>query len=170
MAPDHLYTLIVAEIPHLRRYAKALTRARQGEEADDLVQACLERGLSKAESWRPDSNLRAWLFAILHNLHVSRLRRRAPERVLAQRPIYQSATVIRPDAYVELTAVEQALDELPSEQREVILLVGLEGLTYDEVATVLQVPIGTVRSRLSRGREALRVLLDRPRSAVAGQS
>ncbi len=170
MPRDHLRALIVAEIPHLRRYARALTRTRQGDEADDLVQACLERALSKADSWQPGSNLRAWLFTILHNLYVSQLRRPDPVLLLARYSTAQHATLSRPEAYVELGAMEKALNELPSEQRDVILLVGLEGLTYEQVASVLEVPVGTVRSRLSRGRSALRARLERSKPASAAQS
>lgn len=170
IVPDNFYTELVTEIPYLRRYARALSRSARSDEADDLVQACLERALLKVHAWQPGTNLRAWLFTILHNLFISELRRRRPLYVpMPERlSVHEAATAVRPEAYLELEAVEQALQRLPVEQREVILLVGVEGLSYEETAQVLGVPVGTVRSRLSRGRGALRALIEQPRAAFAG--
>lgn len=149
---------IEAEIPRLRRYARALTR--DITTADDLVQDCLARALGKLHLWQQGSDLRAWLFTILHNQYVNHIRRAVREGAtiglndsepLLRRPPQQSKRL-------ELRDLERAIAKLPEEQRAVILLVGLEGMRYEEVAAVLDVPVGTIRSRLSRGREALRRL------------
>ena len=142
-------------IPRLRRYAGALTRERN--RADDLVQDCLVRALSKQHLFQEGTNLRAWLFTLLHNQHVNEVRRATPLGnptpidELAPVPVEGSAV-----SSLELKDLERAIAKLPIEQRQVILLVGLEGMPYDEVASILNVPVGTVRSRLSRGRDLLR--------------
>lgn len=147
-------------IPRLRRYARALTgdRAR----ADDLVQDTLERALSRFHLWRAGSDLRAWLFTIMHNLYINQLRRSALERDFA--PLESEALAVAARATQEDTLavrdLDAALKRLPAEQREVLLLVGLEQMTYEQAARVLEVPLGTVMSRLSRGRERLRALLE----------
>jgi RNA polymerase sigma-70 factor (ECF subfamily) len=152
--------LLEVEIPRLRRYACALTR--DVARADDLVQSCLTRALAKQHLWQPGTDLRAWLFTILHNQNVNDVRRSAREG--ANIDIEEVAPVLsvqpRAMASLELRDLEAAIAKLPPEQRQVILLVGLEGMAYEEVAVILGVPIGTVRSRLSRGREQLRRLLD----------
>ncbi len=147
---------IVAEIPRLRRYARALTG--DAARADDLVQDTLERALGKFALWRP-GNLRAWLFSIMHNLFVNQVRAARPvdcpgDEALPDLPVRATQA----DA-LELRDLSAALQKLPAEQREVLLLVGLEDLSYAETAKALGVPIGTVMSRLSRGRERLRALL-----------
>ena len=147
------------QIPRLRRYARALTR--DISRADDLVQSCLTRAIAKQHLWQPDTDLRAWLFTILHNQHVNDVRRSVREGVSV--PVEDMAPVltVQPNAtaVLQLRDLETAIAKLPQEQRQVILLVGLEGLRYEEVADILGVPIGTVRSRLSRGRDQLRVLM-----------
>lgn len=147
---------LIAEIPRLRRYARALTgdRAR----ADDLVQDTLERALGKWRLWRP-GNLRGWLMTMMHNLFVNEVRATSPveyrdEAELPDHPVRPLQT----DG-LELRDLERALQALPAEQREVLLLVGLEDLAYDEVARITGVPVGTVMSRLSRARTRLRSLL-----------
>jgi RNA polymerase sigma-70 factor (ECF subfamily) len=144
---------LVEHIPRLRRYARALTR--DTARADDLVQDTLERALRKLDLWRPDSNLRAWLFTLMHNLFVNHVRSGKPESASLE-----AATEV-PVAGGQMSAlglrdIETALAALPAEQREVILLVGLEQFGYAETAQILGVPVGTVMSRLSRGRERLR--------------
>ncbi|HEX9534426.1 MAG TPA: sigma-70 family RNA polymerase sigma factor [Stellaceae bacterium] len=148
------------EIPRLRRYARALTR--DAARADDLVQSCLVRAIAKEHLWEPGTDLRAWLFTILHNQNVNEVRRSVREGIaVAVEAIAPMLTVApRADACLQLRDLEQAIRLLPEEQRQVILLVGLEGMRYEEVAAVLDIPIGTVRSRLSRGREMLRRLMD----------
>jgi len=150
---------IEAQIPGLRRYARALVR--DVANADDLVQECLTRALTKLHLWRDGSNLRAWLFTILHNQYVNHVRRSIREggtielsdlKLQLSRPADQ-------DKRLELRDLDQALARLPAEQRTVILLVGLEGMSYEDVAAAVGIPVGTVRSRLSRGRLALRCLM-----------
>jgi RNA polymerase sigma-70 factor, ECF subfamily len=151
--------LLEAEIPRLRRYARALTR--DVSRADDLVQSCLVRAVSKQHLWQPGTDLRAWLFTILHNQHVNDVRRSVREGTNV--PIEDAAPVLttQSNAFdaLQLRDLERALGKLAPEQRQVILLVGLEGMRYEEVASILDIPIGTVRSRLSRGREQLRLLM-----------
>ena len=133
-------------IPRLRRYARALTGDISA--ADDLVQDALERALLKQSLWREGTDLRAWLFTVMHNIFINQVRSAAANRLV---PIDDVAT----DAFVDTPP----LQALPEEQRAVVLLIGLEQMTYEEAARVLEVPIGTVMSRLSRGRERLRRLL-----------
>src|SRR5215212_6479970 len=149
-----------AEIPRLRRYARALTR--DVSRADDLVQSCLTRAVAKQHLWQPGTDLRAWLFTILHNQHVNDVRRAVREGVnIAVEEMAPVLTVAsNAIAALELRDLEAAIGRLPQEQRQVILLVGLEGMRYEEVALILGVPVGTVRSRLSRGRDQLRRLMD----------
>ncbi len=152
------YRGIEAEIPRLRRYARALTRDPGA--ADDLVQECLTRALDKIGLWHSGTDLRAWLFTILHNQHVNHIRRAMREgmAVKLNESEPQLARAPQQAKRLELRDLERAIAKLPDEQRSVILLVGLEGMRYEDVASVLDVPVGTVRSRLSRGRDALRRL------------
>ena len=150
--------LIAQEIPRLRRYARALTGDRSA--ADDLVQDTLERALSRFHLWRHGSDLRAWLFTIMHNIFVNQARSRARHQheALEADPNAEGLRDRDPE-WLELRDLASALARIPHEQRAVLLLVGLEQFTYDEAARILDIPIGTVMSRLSRGRERLRVLL-----------
>ncbi len=153
-------SLLEHEIPRLRRYARALTR--DATRADDLVQSCLLRALAKSHLWQPGTDLRAWLFTILHNQHVNDVRRAVREGINI--PVEDVAPVLTTPstqgATLQLRDLDRAMARLPEEQRQVLLLVGLEGMRYEEVAAVLDIPVGTVRSRLSRGRDMLRHLLD----------
>jgi RNA polymerase sigma-70 factor (ECF subfamily) len=160
MSMNDFAQLLQNEIPRLRRYARAL--ARDAARADDLVQSCLVRAIAKEHLWEPGTDLRAWLFTILHNQNVSEIRRSVREGVVvAVEDVAPVLTVApRAGASLQLRDLERAIRLLPEEQRQVILLVGLEGMRYEEVAAVLDIPIGTVRSRLSRGREMLRRLMD----------
>jgi RNA polymerase sigma factor (sigma-70 family) len=148
--------LVEQHIPALRRYAWALLR--DDHAADDLVQDCLERAISRWHLRRRDGNVRAWLFAILHNLFVSGRRQQArrgphgPLDELASEPV----AVSDPEMGVAHRDLLAGLADLSEEQRAVVLLVGVEDLSYDEAARALGIPIGTVMSRLSRGRERLR--------------
>ena len=141
-------------IPRLRRYARALVGDRYA--ADDLVQDTLERAWNKLHLWRQGSDMRAWLFAIMHNVFVNqaRSRRQDIERNMEELPVV--AVRATQGQTLELMDMERALMMLPDEQREVVLLVGVEQLTYEETSRALAVPIGTVMSRLSRARERLR--------------
>jgi RNA polymerase sigma-70 factor, ECF subfamily len=167
--PD-IARLLEQEIPRLRRYARALTH--DAGRADDLVQNCLLRALTKQHLWQEGTDLRAWLFTILHNLHVNEVRRAArdngtvsAEELAAALPVDESAT-----HSLQLRDLHRALGRLPEEQRQIILLAGLEGMRYEQIAQILDIPIGTVRSRLSRGREALRRLMGREADSVAAPS
>ena len=160
--------LLEAEIPRLRRYARALTR--DVSRADDLVQSCLTRAVAKQHLWQYGTDLRAWLFTILHNQHVNDVRRSIREGTLVELADAPQLTV-QSNAIpaLQLRDLETALGKLAPEQRQVILLVGLEGMAYDEVAAVLNVPVGTVRSRLSRGRDQLRRLMGIEEKPVADE-
>ena len=149
---------VVGWLPQLRRYARALT----GDPAwaDDLVQDTAERALSRARAFRPDSNLRAWLLTILRHIHIDQLRARREIAVDDENAPWRTLEAPRGEVdTLQLRDVQRALYCLPLEQREVLLLVGVEELSYQEASSVLNVPIGTVMSRLSRAREHLRVLL-----------
>jgi RNA polymerase sigma-70 factor, ECF subfamily len=167
-----IYQDLEAQIPRLRRYARSLVRDVSA--ADDLVQETLVRGLAKLHLWQRGTDLRAWLFTILHNQYVNRVRHEI--RVGNPVSIEDVALPGRPPDQewgLELRDLEQALGQLPEEQRSVILLIGLEGMLYVDVAKVLGIPVGTVRSRLSRGRGTLRRLMTaRPgkREAVASRN
>jgi RNA polymerase sigma-70 factor, ECF subfamily len=154
--------LVEQEIPRLRRYARALTRS--AERADDLVQDTLLRALSKAHLWQPGTDLRAWLFTVMHNQDVNLVRRAMRDEGAVDIDQLSSSLVATtdPTASRQLHELDRALGCLPEEQRAVILLVGLEGMSYEAASEVLNVPIGTVRSRLSRGRDALRRLMGLP--------
>ena len=158
---------VTPHIPRLRRYARALIS--DVVSADDLVQDTLERALSKFSLWRRNSDLRAWLFTIMHNVYVNQGRaasRRAHLMVDAQEadsPVVQASQ----EDELALRDMNRALSQLPDEFREVVLLVGLEQMSYDEVARILGIPKGTVMSRLSRGRDKLRQLMAGNTAATA---
>lgn len=159
-------TLLEAQIPALRRYAYALTRDHAA--ADDLVQDCLERAVSRWYLRGPDAQLRAWLFTILHNLFVSalRTRRRRPlHDELDKAPDAVSMPPTQEGSFASREMLER-FGALSEDHQEVLLLVGVEGMAYASVAQVLGVPVGTVMSRLSRAREQFRRLLDGERPAL----
>lgn len=147
--------LIAHEAPHLRRFAIALTGDR--ERADDLVQDAVERALRKRHSWRRTGSLRSWMFKVLYRVYLNGESRRRLERQSAESFEARAPASAGPnqERHVEVLNVEVALNQLPPDQREVVLLVGLEGMSYDEAAFVVGVPVGTIKSRLYRGREAL---------------
>jgi RNA polymerase sigma-70 factor (ECF subfamily) len=149
------YDLILPYIPNLRRYARALVGDRDG--ADDLVQDPLERAVRTFHLWKP-GDLRAWLFSIMHNVFVNQLKARkiAPEVEIDENMI---AAPVPTANSVDVLDLQWALLVLAPEQREVLLLVALEDMTYADVSGALGIPIGTVMSRLSRGREKLRKLM-----------
>lgn len=148
---------IVEAIPRLRRYARALMRG-DVLAADDLVQDCLERALSRLHSWRADSDMRAWLFTIMHNIYVNQVRRAAaaPSFTPAAEHEEPASAPGLAESGAALHDLQRALDALPADQREIVLLVSMEGLRYQEVAAILGIPEGTVMSRLSRARSQLR--------------
>lgn len=148
---------LIQHIPRLRRYARAL--AGDAVRADDLVQDTLERALVKLDLWRPGSDLRAWLFTLMHNLFVNQLRANGQAHCeldeAADLPVSGGQ-----DEALAVRDIHAGLAQLPAEQREVILLVGLEQFSYAEAARVLGLPLGTVMSRLSRARERLRGIME----------
>ena len=147
-----------AELPHLRRYARALVG--DPSRADDLVQDCLERALARWGQWRRQGPLRSWLFSIMHNQYVDHLRRGRTDPLAGAAPLPEMETGAGQTGPVLLGDLGLALAQLPDEQREVVLLVGLEGFSYAEAARITGTAKGTVMSRLSRGRERLRRLMD----------
>ena len=152
--------IVLEHLPSLRRYARALVGSKQG--ADELVQECIVRVLARRRSLDDIRNPRAYLFSILHNAYVDVSKQAGAVNGKAYVDHSQFATSCAPPqpSRLELQDLERALRCLPDEQRHVVLLVGLEGMPYREVAEVLDIPIGTVMSRLSRGREALRQMMD----------
>jgi RNA polymerase sigma-70 factor (ECF subfamily) len=147
---------LVDLIPRLRRYARALTGERAA--ADDLVQDTLERAWSKLHLYRRGTDLRAWLFTVMHNVHVNKLRATRPTDPLEEGMPELAQRAAQADALV-LRDLDRAIARLPADQRAVLLLVTLEDMSYEEVARTLGIPIGTVMSRLSRAREKLRLLM-----------
>lgn len=147
---------IVRLIPRLRRYARALVG--EAAAADDLVQDTLERALAKLHLYRRGTDLRAWLFTVMHNVYVNQLRAARPAAPLEEEMPELARPAREADA-LDLRDLERALRRLPPEQREVLLLVALEDMSYGEAARALGIPIGTVMSRLSRAREKLRAML-----------
>jgi RNA polymerase sigma-70 factor (ECF subfamily) len=159
-------------VPRLRRYARALLGNR--ELADDLVQDTLERGLRYAARFRPGSDLAAWLMTIMHNVFVNDLMR--PARSSPHIPVDEACVIeyglsVDDDhtCRLEVRDLDSALQQLPAEQREVVLLVGLEEMSYAQVAQALNVPVGTVMSRLSRARGKLRTLLMREEQSLTAK-
>jgi RNA polymerase sigma-70 factor (ECF subfamily) len=153
--------LLEKEIPRLRRYAFALTRNMSG--ADDLVQDTLVRAIAKQHFWQRGTNLRAWLFTLMHNQNADGIHRSVREGIIVgvDEPWPGPTAATDPTELLSLRDLDRALARIHEEQRRVLLLIGLEGASYEEAARILDVPVGTVRSRVSRGREALRKLMDR---------
>jgi RNA polymerase sigma-70 factor (ECF subfamily) len=156
--PDALIRALLAHVPGLRRYAAAL--AGNAADADDLVQDCIERALVRQDTLREPDSLGRWLKTILHNLYVTKLRRRRAASVPIEDFAEDLALSVPPEDQGQIRDLVRALGALSVEHRQVLLLVSLEGLSYREVAEVLDIPIGTVMSRLARARERLRSLLD----------
>ncbi|MFZ5465838.1 MAG: RNA polymerase sigma factor [Pseudomonadota bacterium] len=149
---------IAACIPRLRRYARALVG--DGGAADDLVQDTLERAWSKIHLWQRGAALRPWLFGIMHNLHIDQLRRRHGATVSLDELDVEIPVRATQDDMSDMHDLQGALRLLPLEQREVLLLVAVEQMTYKDAARALGIPPGTLMSRLARGRERLRTLLE----------
>jgi len=159
-------TEIEGHIPSLRRYARALTR--DADHADDLVQDCIERAIRKRGLWSPTGPLRAWLFRILLNLYRNELRtirRKGGEVPLADLVVEPAVPAPQPGR-IALAEIARAVEKLPLEQREALLLVALEGVSYQEAAGIIGIPTGTLMSRLGRARAALKTMTgatDEPR-------
>lgn len=150
-------------LPRLRLYARVLRRNR--EDADDLVQDTLERAWSRAGLWQGVGDMRTWLFSIMHNLHVDALRRGRLDTVDLDEQVPEIPVAATQAERLALRDLNKALVALPVEQYQVLLLVAVEGMAYAEIAEALDIPIGTVMSRLSRGRERLRGLMADGRSS-----
>ena len=151
--------LLLTWMPRLRRYARALAGNR--DDADDLVQDTLERAWAKSGLWRGVTDMRAWLFGMMHNLHVDGVRRPKLQTFMHDDDIPDIPVAGSQGERLAVLDLQAALEQLPVEQKDILLLVALEEMSYAEVAQTLGIPIGTVMSRLSRGRERLRTLIDR---------
>src|SRR3954447_10764478 len=147
---------LVELIPRLRRYARALVGDRTT--ADDLVQDTLERAWAKLHLYRRGTDLRAWLFTVMHNVHVNRVRATRPVDPLEDEMPELAQAGTQSDALL-VRDLDRAIARLPADQRAVLLLITLEEMSYEEVARTLGIPTGTVMSRLSRAREKLRLLM-----------
>ncbi len=155
------FELVEPHIPSLRRYAMVLLRYDE-DRSDDLVQDCLVRAMSKWHLWRRPGNLRAWLFTILHNIYVNEVQKAATRPNVIELQEYLPGISVPPEQGdgLALREVAQSMQRLPDEQKQILLLVGLEGFSYEEAAQITDVPEGTVKSRLSRARRKLRDMLE----------
>ena len=155
---DQLREQIVGLLPRLRRFARTL--ARDPHDADDLVQIAVERALARSEQLRPDSRLSSWMFGILRNAWIDEARARGRQnRIFAPEALGENVGDASSEAQADLLAVQDAMARLPDEQRIAIGLVLVEGLSYKEAAEIMGIPVGTLTSRLARGRETLQGLL-----------
>ncbi len=154
-------SILISHVPVLRRYARGLVHNKT--DADDLVQDCLVRALSKMHLFQPGTNLKAWLLSIVHNIFLDGTRRAKRTREFATAvTAMDQGNVTRPNQFhrIEIMDISKALAALPAAQRSTLLLIALQGLSYEETAKITGVPVGTVRSRLSRGRSALTVMMN----------
>ena len=156
-----IQSVLVGQIPYIRRYARALTR--NAADADDLVQTCLMRAIVNMDRFEQGTNLRAWLLTIMHNVFIDGVR-----KVKRARDADESAESMMSGLYtrpnqvesLQLGDLQSAMEQLPEEQRTTLILVALEDMSYEEAAQVTGVPVGTVRSRLSRARHSLMRMVD----------
>jgi len=157
-------TLLVEYIPRLRRYAHALSNNQYA--ADDLVQDTLERALNKRLLWRRGSRLRPWLFTIMHNLFINQVRQHgsSPQMLELDENIMDATE--SPEGTFYAQQLRYSINQLPDDQKEVFLLVSLEGFSYEEVATIMNIPVGTIMSRLSRAREKLRTKISTHQKSI----
>src|SRR5216683_1665243 len=156
---------IAPHLPRLRRYARSLVR--NPIQADDLVQDTVVRALEKAHLYESNTNLRGWLVTIMHNEHVNGVRRSMRGAVLvSDEELGELGHAPAQEAPVELREIRGAVQRLPRDQREPLILHWLHGLKYEEIATLMDLPIGTVQSRISRARKALRAMIDAPNSRL----
>jgi RNA polymerase sigma-70 factor (ECF subfamily) len=163
-ASQNIHGQIVELLPRLRRFARNLTR--NNHDADDMVQIALERALARLDQWRRDARLDSWMFRIVRNAWIDELRSRARrDRIFLPEESGNDVGVDAVDEQVTLLSVQAAMLRLPEEQRLAVSLVLIEGLPYKDAAEVLEIPIGTLTSRLARGREALQTLLGPEESA-----
>lgn len=157
---DTIGPMLIAFLPSMRRFALSLTRS--ADEADDLVQAACERALASADSFTPGTRFDAWMFRIVRNLWIDRVRKRKTQ---ASDPLDEAPEPVGDDGVavaegrLELSDTADAIMKLPDDQREILTLVCIEGLSYAEAASVAGVPVGTVMSRLARARTKLASIL-----------
>ena len=154
---------MIALLPRLKRFALALTRS--GPAADDLVQATIERAIVNLDKWQPGTRLDSWMYRIAHNLHLNEVRNQATRGVKhgiiqmeAERSVDGERAVV---ARLEFSAVSAAIAQLPEDQREALLLVAVEGRSYQEAAEITGASVAAVTSRIARAREALRGVVER---------
>lgn len=168
MSPEDA-SAIEALIPNLRRYARVLVR--DPDHADDVVQDCLERAITRFHCFTPGTNLRSWLFTILLNIVRSEARTNKRRGTVVQLDEIRDAAAVNPPPEQPLLMrdLQNAFDRLPETFQEVVVLVAIEGMAYEEAAEIIGVPVGTVRSRLSRAREQLRRAMDEPVAAPASR-
>jgi RNA polymerase sigma-70 factor (ECF subfamily) len=160
---------LTALIPYMRAFARTL--CRDPSEAEDLAQEALAKAWAARASYAPGTNLKAWTFLILRNHFYSQKRRSWRSSALDPEVAEQTLVAItNPDGGLELDELRRALAMLPDEQREALILVGAGGLSYDEVAEISGVPVGTVKSRVSRARDRLALIFAEGRLAEDGQS
>ena len=156
--PQNIREQIIALLPRLRRFARNL--ARNPHDADDVVQIAVERALTRLDQWRSDARLDSWMFKIVRNAWIDELRWRGRrDKLFLAAEAGENVGTDSMARETDLLAVQSAMARLPQEQREAVGLVLVEGLPYREAADVLDVPIGTLTSRLARGREALQTML-----------
>jgi len=158
---SHIRQQMINLLPRLRRFAHGL--AGTAADGDDLVQSTCERAIGNLDKWRPGTRLDSWMFRIAQNLHINAVRdRKNRERILTSAAdAFTPSTTATGEAESRTTwvAVRRCLEALPAEQRSVVLLICVEGYSYTECAAILDVPVGTVTSRLARGRETLQARL-----------
>ena len=156
---ENVHEQLAALLPRLRRFARSLTR--NPHDADDVVQMALERALAKLDQWRSDARLDSWMFKIVRNVWIDELRSRGRRnKIFVAAEAGESVGEALIDRTSDLMAVQSAMARLPEEQRLAVSLVLVEGLPYKEAAEVLDIPIGTLTSRLARAREALQAMLE----------
>ena len=157
-ATETLRREIVELLPRLRRFGRTVTRHR--EDADDLVQIAVERALTRADQWQPGTRLDSWIFRIMQNAWIDEVRaRQRRDLTFVAEELGEQVGVSTTDAQIDAIAVRKAISQLNEDQRSVVGLVLIEGLPYKEAAEVLDIPIGTLTSRLARAREALQAIL-----------
>ncbi len=156
---NQVYAEIEDYIPQLRRYALALSHNPVA--ADDLIQESVARALMKSDLFNAGTNLRAWLFTIMHNIHISNTRRQKHIGMPIDPDIAAATLSTQPsqEAPLVMKALNKAMQVIPDSQRVAVIMAGVEGMSYEEISQHLDVPIGTIKSRVSRGRDALRKAL-----------
>lgn len=150
--------MIAREIPALRRYAKVLMRGNGDK--DDLVQDTLERAIKKSHTWRREGSIRSWLYRVQYTVFLNRYRKQANLKEVAAENMSEApamAVNATQDSKLECQRMLKALENLKPRHSEVLLLIAVEGFSYDQAAQIMDIPVGTVRSRLARAREDLRV-------------